>query len=610
MGEALKDPTKLILRRSSLPMSLLAEPKTEARMHILETETFESTFGPKKQRKKPKISFSDVDELAKKALEGSEAYLAGTDRNIPLEIGYKDARRADVFDKGTSKRIWGELYKVIDASDVVIQVLDARDPMGTRCFHIEKQIKKDRAHKNIILVLNKCDLIPTWATARWVKILSKEFPTIAFHASITNPFGKGSLIQLLRQLSKLHSDKKQISVGLIGYPNVGKSSIINTLRAKKVCKVAPIPGETKVWQYVTFMKKIYLVDCPGIVYPSGDTETDIVLKGVVRIENIGDAQNHIPAILNRVKKEYISKTYNIASWEDDEDFLTQFAKRSGRLLKGGEPDLNTCAKMVLHDWQRGKIPYFVCPPFLDDNTAAASSEPHNEELGVTQIFSNIQVENEYKSEPAPVPEEAEVVDWDEVYKNKGESDDEDDKDSQVENQVENDVQVENQVENEDESEDEEESGKFVRALNDDEAEDSEDSELDDEDLIDESEFGGKLSEFSDQRELNKLSKDEIAQELFKLDKKSKMNARLRRRKKLLQDLLAKAGGSLTVKPKQRMTTNKQKVGSDFYAKTNVKNRASRRPRDGLNNSKKEKRRTPKKKHQVLKTKDIGQVIYH
>lgn len=79
-----------------------------------------------------------------------------------------------------------------------------------------------------------------------MKILSKDYPTIAFHASLTNPFGKGAFIQLLRQFGALHKDKKQISVGFIGYPNVGKSSIINTLRSKKVCKVAPIPGETKV----------------------------------------------------------------------------------------------------------------------------------------------------------------------------------------------------------------------------------------------------------------------------------------------------------------------------------------------------------------------------
>lgn len=73
---------------------------------------------------------------------------------------------------------------------------------------------------------------------------------MAFHASITNSFGKGSLIQLLRQFSALHTDKKQISVGFVGYPNVGKSSVINTLRAKKVCSVAPMPGETKVQNFV------------------------------------------------------------------------------------------------------------------------------------------------------------------------------------------------------------------------------------------------------------------------------------------------------------------------------------------------------------------------
>lgn len=82
--------------------------------------------------------------------------------------------------------------------------------------------------------------------AHWVRTLSKEHPTLAFHASITNSFGKGSLISLLRQFSSLHHDRKQVSVGFIGYPNTGKSSIINTLRKKQVCSTAPVPGETKV----------------------------------------------------------------------------------------------------------------------------------------------------------------------------------------------------------------------------------------------------------------------------------------------------------------------------------------------------------------------------
>jgi len=129
--------------------------------------------------------------------------------------------------------------------------------------------------------------VPSWVTKKWLKILSKEYPTLAFHASVNNPFGKGSLLSLLRQLARMRSDKQYISVGLVGYPNVGKSSVINTLRSKKVCNVAPIPGETKVWQYITLMKRIFLIDCPGVVYSgAGDTDTDAVLKGVVRVESL------------------------------------------------------------------------------------------------------------------------------------------------------------------------------------------------------------------------------------------------------------------------------------------------------------------------------------
>lgn len=67
--------------------------------------------------------------------------------------------RDAIFEKGQSKRIWGELYKVLDSSDVVIQVLDARDPDGTRCKFIEQHIRKNSRHKHLLLLLNKCDLV-------------------------------------------------------------------------------------------------------------------------------------------------------------------------------------------------------------------------------------------------------------------------------------------------------------------------------------------------------------------------------------------------------------------------------------------------------------------
>ncbi|ESR65154.1 nuclear/nucleolar GTPase 2 [Citrus sinensis] len=284
--------------------------------------------------------------------------------------GFRDLVRHTMFEKGQSKRIWGELYKVIDSSDVVVQVLDARDPQGTRCHHLERHLKEHCKHKHMILLLNKCDLVPAWATKGWLRVLSKEYPSLAFHASINKSFGKGSLLSVLRQFARLKSDKQAISVGFVGYPNVGKSSVINTLRTKNVCKVAPIPGETKVWQYITLTKRIFLIDCPGVVYQNKDSETDIVLKGVVRVTNLEDAAEHIGEVLKRVKKEHLKRAYKIKDWVDENDFLLQLCKSTGKLLRGGEPDFMTAAKMILHDWQRGKIPFFVPPPHQEDDSSA------------------------------------------------------------------------------------------------------------------------------------------------------------------------------------------------------------------------------------------------
>ncbi|XP_020113090.1 nuclear/nucleolar GTPase 2 isoform X1 [Ananas comosus] len=369
----------VILKERKLPLSLLNDHQKQAKAHLLDTEPFDHAFGPKRKRKRPKLLASDYDSLVKKADVSQDAFeqksaAANLSKGEEEEDGLRDLVRHTMFEKGQSKRIWGELYKVVDSSDVVVQVLDARDPQGTRCHHLEKHLKEHCTHKHMILLLNKCDLVPAWVTKGWLRVLSKEYPTLAFHASINNSFGKGSLLSVLRQFARLKSDKQAISVGFVGYPNVGKSSVINTLRSKSVCKVAPIPGETKVWQYITLTKRIFLIDCPGVVYQNNDSETDIVLKGVVRVTNLEDASEHIGEVLKRVKKEHLQRAYKIEEWVDENDFLVQLSKSTGKLLKGGEPDLMTAAKMVLHDWQRGKIPFFVFPPQQDEENLPEDSK--------------------------------------------------------------------------------------------------------------------------------------------------------------------------------------------------------------------------------------------
>lgn len=139
---------------------------------------------------------------------------------------------------------------------------------------------------------------------------------------------------------------------MVGYPNTGKSSIINTLRKKKVCTVAPIAGETKVWQYITLMKRIYMIDCPGIVPPNqSDTDEELLLRGSVRVENVEYPAQYIDAVLKRVQPKYLQRTYDIKDYNNDSvTFLEILCRKSGRLLKGGEADIDGAAKMVLNDW--------------------------------------------------------------------------------------------------------------------------------------------------------------------------------------------------------------------------------------------------------------------
>ena len=205
-----------------------------------------------------------------------------------------------------------------------------------------------------------------------------------------------------------------------------------------MCKAAPIPGETRTWQYITLFKRIFLIDCPGVVYgnvelPASasaaadsslvalENETTAVLKGVVRIDNLEEPAQYADGVLSRVKTEYLRRTYGIASWTDSTDFLEQLARQSGRLLKGGETDVNTAARMLLNDWQRGRLPYFVCPPFeaeVQQQEQAEEAERKRREeqrrLKVEQMYSKIAVRVQFNEEdsrgPAAEQQQAELED--------------------------------------------------------------------------------------------------------------------------------------------------------------------------------------------------------
>ena len=114
------------------------------------------------------------------------------------------------------------------------------------------------------------------------------------------------------------------------------------------------------------MKRIYLIDCPGVVPPSNnDSEQDILLRGVVRVENVEHPEQYIAAVLRKTKRQHIERTYDVRGFNTPTEFLELLARKGGRLLKGGEADVDGVAKMVLNDFIRGKIPWFTSPPAVD-----------------------------------------------------------------------------------------------------------------------------------------------------------------------------------------------------------------------------------------------------
>lgn len=186
-----KDPYSYLLKRNKLPMSLINDGKEKERKDGLvqhqakiriETEKFGDTFGPKAQRKRPRLAVSSVSDLAGRSVQDYDQYkeksleaarLSGAGaaddehaRADETDTGELSHAREPIFSKGQSKRIWNELYKVIDSSDVVIHVLDARDPLGTRCRSVEKYIREEAPHKHLLFLLNKCDLVPTSVAVR------------------------------------------------------------------------------------------------------------------------------------------------------------------------------------------------------------------------------------------------------------------------------------------------------------------------------------------------------------------------------------------------------------------------------------------------------------
>ncbi|KAL6704025.1 nuclear GTP-binding protein nug1 [Coniothyrium glycines] len=306
--------------------------------------------------------------------------------------------------KDASRKQFDKVYKqVVDASDVVLYVLDARDPVGTRSKEVEQMVMAaDQGHKRLIFILNKIDLVPPPVLRAWLVFLRRSFPTLPLRASkpaanaktfehkdLTLKSTSETLFKALKTFAESRQLKRSVKVGIIGYPNVGKSSVINALGSRVGGRISACPtgaeaGVTTSLREVKLDNKLKLLDSPGIVFPNtseGSKDSKIqqkarlILLNAVPPKEIEDPVPAVTLLLKRLSssEELFSKLmevydlpplHSIGS-DRTTDFLVQVARKRGRLGKGGVPNLHAAAQTVVNDWRDGRIQGWTSPPKSD-----------------------------------------------------------------------------------------------------------------------------------------------------------------------------------------------------------------------------------------------------
>lgn len=340
---------------------------------------------------------------------------------------------AELPGTASSRKAYDKVFKqVVDQADVVLYVLDARDPEGTRSREVERMVMAAASGgKRLILVLNKVDLVPPPVLKGWLTHLRRYFPTLPLRASgsapnaqtfnhreLTVQTSSATLFKSLKSFAAAKQLKRPISVGVIGYPNVGKSSVINALLSRlggrgggaSACPAGAEAGVTTSIRAVKIDKQLTLLDSPGIVFPSTPTDSSssssstsaqkkkksaieahahLVLLNAVPPRQIDDPIPAVSLLLKRLSTspDLVQKLVDVydlpplvtaANGDPTTDFLVQVARKRGRLGRGGVPNLTAAAMTVITDWRDGRIQGWTDAPVLavavDDAAAAKAGD--------------------------------------------------------------------------------------------------------------------------------------------------------------------------------------------------------------------------------------------
>lgn len=382
---------------------------------------------------------------------------------------------------------WRQLWRVIERSDVVVQIVDARNPLLFRSEDLERYVKEVDSAKQNILLLNKADFLTEEQRKIWAEYFDSQNIKIAFFSAlettteneikeedeessdeeIVNDSDSSSdsenedptidaikkqaaeiekgvseaeeileklilgnsnkneeeekavvadeveidknssqiltrqeLIDFFKLIRKTHPSaktKETITIGLTGYPNVGKSSTINALLQEKKVSVSATPGKTKHFQTFYLDSELMLCDCCGLVLPSFCfTKADMILNGILPIDQMRD---HVPAVntlCTLIPRHILEDIYGIlitkpTEGEDpnrpphSEEFLLAYGYNRGFMTANGQPDQSRSARRVLKDFVNGKLLYCHAPPTLEQEKFHNYPERQNKEMSVKDL---------------------------------------------------------------------------------------------------------------------------------------------------------------------------------------------------------------------------------